>query len=230
VAASRLTRPGWRLLGGLALLAIIIVGAPRLFEGLEFFKIRKVEIRGTLSLRPDDVARALPIRAGQSIFMDLAPLQRAADSIEGIASARVSRRLPGTIVVTIREVKPIALVMRKGRLAMVGTDGEVLAFDPVFAVPDLPVVREADSLVTQLLSRVRDTDATFFGRVVSGWRDGDDVVVAAEGQRFWFRPDAGAEVIRAVLAVEQDLEQNARPWTDLDARFAGQVVVRRVPG
>jgi hypothetical protein len=29
------------------------------------------------------------------------------------------------------------------------------------------------------------------------------------------------------MAVEQDLEKNGRHWTELDGRFAGQVVVRR---
>jgi hypothetical protein len=120
----------------------------------------------------------------------------------------------------------VALVMRQGRLQLVSEQGEVLNFDPTVSAPDLPVIREADSLVTRLLARVRETDATFFGRIVAGWRVGDDVVVSVDGQRYLFRPDAGAEVIRAVMAVEQDLEKNGRRWAELDARFAGQVVVR----
>ena len=49
--------------------------------------------------------------------------------------------------------------MRQGRLQLVSERGQVLPFDPTVAAPDLPVVREADSLVTGLLARMRDADA-----------------------------------------------------------------------
>src|SRR6266568_2686799 len=39
--------------------------------------------------------------------------------------------------------------------------------------------------------------------------------------------DAGPEVIRAVVLVSQDLAAKRRAYVELDARFAGQVVVRR---
>ncbi len=39
--------------------------------------------------------------------------------------------------------------------------------------------------------------------------------------------DAGPEVIRAVVLVAQDLAAKRRAYVELDARFAGQVVVRR---
>jgi cell division protein FtsQ len=226
VAPSRLSRPGWKLLGVLALGTLGVLMIPRLLARLEFFQVRKVEVRGIRNLRAEEIVRALPIRRGQSIFDDLDPVRRAADSIAGLDAASVGRRLPGTIVVTIRETQPVALVMRKGRLQLVSERGQVLSFDPTVAAPDLPIVREADSLVTGFLARLRETDATFFGRIVSGWRVGDDIVVTVDNQRYWFRPDAGAEVIRAVRAVEQDLESDGRRWAELDARFADQVVVR----
>jgi hypothetical protein len=227
MAKSRLSRPGWKLLGGLVLVVIVWTGVPRLFKGSAFFRIRRIEVRGARNLNPEIVVRGLPIRAGQSVFDDLGPVRRTLDSLGGLESYTVGRRLPGTIVITVREAEPVALVMRGGRLRLVGEAATVLPFDPAISAPDLPLVEEADSLVTGLLARVRDTDATFYGRIVSAWRNGDAVVVAVDGQRFWFRPDAGAEVIRAVLTVEQDLEKNGRPWAELDARFAGQVVVRQ---
>ena len=168
----------------------------------------------------------LPVPAGMSLLDDLDGVQRAADSIPGLADVVVSRRLPGTLVVTLREAPPIALVMRKDRLWLLGEDARVLPFDPTVSAPDLPIVRVADSVVTRLLARVRETDATLFSKVVAGWRAGDDVVLAVDGQRYWFRPDAPAEVIRAVTLVAQDLEKKGRRYAELDARFAGQVVVR----
>jgi cell division septal protein FtsQ len=230
VAASRLSRPGWRILGGVALVVLVAVGVPALATRIDFFRIRAVEVRGARNLRPEEIVRALPIRVGQSLFDDLSPVRAAADSIPGIISIRVGRRPPATIVVTIREAEPIAYVMRQGTLRMVGEEGQVLGFDPTVAAPDLPLVREADSLVTRFLARVRETDAGFFARIVSGWRVGDDIVVTVDRQRYWFRRDAGAEVIRSVMAVEQDLENSGHPWAELDARFADQIVVRSEVG
>ncbi len=226
MAASRLSKPGWKILGGLALLGLLGFGLPRLLGGSEFFRVSKVEVRGLENMQADEIVRRLPIRPGQNLFDGLEAIRRAADSIPGVDEVRVGRRLPGTLVLTVKETPAIALMMRGGRLKLVSVGGKVLPFDPTVAAPDLPQVREADSVVTRFLAHSREVDPTFFGRVVSAWRAGDDVVLTVDTQRYWFRPDAPAEVIRAVMAVAQDLEKKGRRWAELDARFAGQVVVR----
>jgi cell division septal protein FtsQ len=226
VAESRLRRPGWKILAGAALAALLWFGVPRLLGGMAFFEVRRVEVRGARNLRADEIVRALPIGAGRNIFHDLAPIRAAAESIPGLREVRVGRRLPGTIVVSLREADPIALVMRRGQLQLVGERGEVLYFDPTVAAPDLPVLSETDSVVAHFLARAREADATFFARITAGRRVGQDVMVIVDERRYWFRPEAGAEAIRAVLAVEQDLEKKGRRWAELDARYAGQIVVR----
>ena len=202
-------------------------GVPPLLGRLEFFRVQKLELRGLRNLDAEVVGRAIPLEPGRSIFDDLGAIQRAADTLAGVASARVSRRLPGTIVVEVEEVDPVVLVMHGGRLVPVGAQGEYLTFDPTTAAPDLPLIAEADSRVTGFLARARDADATFFSRIVTAGLSGPDVEAQVDGRRYLFRPDAGAEVIQAVTAVAQDLDRRGRPWAELDARFAGQVVVRR---
>ena len=130
----------------------------------------------------------------------------------------------------------MALVSRRGVLRLVSERGRFLPFDPLVAAPDLPLAQTADSLVTGLLVRLRDADPTLFGRVILAERAGDGVLLTVDGtepgsrrgtrQRLRFRPDAAAGVIRAVMQVEQDLVKKGRRWAELDARFAGQVVVR----
>ncbi|MDH4132035.1 MAG: FtsQ-type POTRA domain-containing protein [Gemmatimonadota bacterium] len=227
MAASRLSRPGWRILGGLSLAGLVIWGLPRLLDGSEFFRVRRLEIRGLEHLQASAVAGALPLDSVASVFDDLAPLRTAAESIPGLEQVRIGRRLPGTIVVTVREVPPVALVMRNRGLRMVGPHGRVLPFDPSFSAPDLPILGgEPDSVVTRLLARIRESDPTFFGRVEMAWRTGPDVVLSVGRRRYLFQPDSPAEVIQAVMLVEQDLTQRGRRWAELDARFSGQVVVR----
>jgi cell division septal protein FtsQ len=226
VAPSRLSRPGWKILGAVLFLALCWAGLPRLAKRLDFFRVTKVEVRGLVNFRPEQVVKALPLPPGMSIFDDVAPVRAAAESLAGVEAANVGRRLPGTLVVTVREARPVALVMRQGRLQLVSERGRLLPFDPTVAAPDLPLVQQADSLVAGLLARVRDADATLFASVVSGSRSGDDVVLTVDGRRYWFRPDASAEVIRAVTAVAEDLARKGRRWAELDARFSGMVVVR----
>ena len=48
-----------------------------------------------------------------------------------------------------------------------------------------------------------------------------------DAHRVLLRRDAGPDVIRAVVLVGQDLAATGREYTELDARFAGQVVVRQ---
>lgn len=237
MARSRLSKPGWKVLGAFALGAILWFGVPQLLAGLDFFQLRKVEVRGQRYLRAEEIIAALPLHPGASIFASLDSVNRAGDSIPGLESFRVHRRLPGTLVVTVRETEPIALVLRNGVLRLISERGRILRFDPLVAAPDLPLAQTADSLVTGLLARVRDADATLFGRVIRAERAGDGVLLTVEPgtesragrgvrQRLRFRPDAPAGVIRAVTQVEQDLVKRGRQWAELDARFAGQVVVR----
>jgi hypothetical protein len=53
------------------------------------------------------------------------------------------------------------------------------------------------------------------------------VVLELESRRVLLRRDAGPEDIRAVVLVAQDLAARRRPYAELDARYADQVVVRR---
>lgn len=226
MAPSRLSKPGYKILGGIALVALLGFGMPRAMRGMSFFRVTRVEVRGIRNARADEIVKALPVPKGMSVFGDLAPVEAAADSLPGFERVSVGRKLPGTLVVTLSEREPVALVMRRGKLALVSELGDVLPFDPTVGAPDLPVIREPDSLVTALLARVRDADPTFFSSVSAGWKTGDDVTLEVEGQRYLFRPNAPAEVIRAVTVVAQDLAKKERRWAELDARFAGQIVVR----
>jgi cell division septal protein FtsQ len=218
-------KPGWLIVAGLAL-AGMWFGLPPMLRRLDFFRVRRIEVRGLNNLSADLVIRALKLSPKVSVFDDLSAAERRLDSMPGLVGVELSRRPPGTLVIEVREVDPVALTMRAGKLQLVDRDGRLLPFDPTLAAPDLPMVQEPDSLVARLLGRIRDTDATLFARLLSGWRSGNDVVVQVENRRYLFRPDAPAEVIRAVTAVAQDLARKKRGYAELDGRFAGYVVVR----
>lgn len=223
---ARFLRPGWLGLYGVIVLAGTWYGAPRLFRRMDFFRVRRVELVGLRSLSVPQVLKALAIPVHANVFDDLHPIEVRAAAIAGVARAEVARRLPGTIRVTFDEVEPVALVPGRGALVPMDEEGRILPFDPTVAAPDLPVTARADSLVGELLGRVRAADADLFEQVVTAERSGGDVALEAGGKRYWFRPDASVETIRAVVAVAADLARRGRPWKELDGRFAGQVVVR----
>jgi cell division protein FtsQ len=57
-----------------------------------------------------------------------------------VKDARVSRRLPDTLVIDIVERKPAALWQSQGQLALIDSEGVVLDRVPVDRMPDLPLL------------------------------------------------------------------------------------------
>jgi cell division septal protein FtsQ len=219
-------KKAWYLLGAVALALLLWFGLPRLLRQMAFFRIRRVELVGLQHLRADVVLRSLQIPQRMSVVDDASAVARRARALPGVQEAEVSRRWPGTLRITLRETAPVALVPQGLLLTLEDESGRVLPFDPTLDAPDLPVARESDSLVAGLLARVRAVEPALFSRVSTAWRVQDDIVLNAEGQRFRLRPDAAAEVIRALMAVSQDRIRRGHRNEELDGRFAGQVIVR----
>jgi cell division septal protein FtsQ len=225
--AERRLKRGWKLLGALALGLGLWFGLPHLLSGLDFFRVRRVEIAGLQYLDPAKVIGALRLAPRASVFDDPAPLARRVLAMPGVTAAGVGHRLPGTLEVDLVEAAPVALAGRGDGLVLLDAGGRVLPFDPLRSAPDLPLAANGDAAVTGVLARVRDSDPDLFARIGAAWRVGPDVVLEVGGRRLWFGAQVTAEDIRAVMAVEQALARSGRPYQELDGRFAGQVIVRR---
>jgi cell division septal protein FtsQ len=230
VPSGRLSRPGWRLVGGVALALALWFGLPRLLSGFDFFQVRRIELVGVRYSNPGDVVAALGLPRRLSIFDNLDGVRRRAAKVPGTTSVAVSRRPPGTLRVEVVERPVIALVPADGRLAIMDTSGRLMPFDPALGAPDLPLAEAASPPVAGLLGRVRDADPALFARIASARGGPNAVVLDLGGQQLLFRPDASSEVIRTVMAVAQDCAQKGRRWQELDGRFAGMVIVRRGNG
>jgi hypothetical protein len=86
------------------------------------FAIADVVVRGTHQVGADDLRAALPVRAGDNVFADLAAIARAARGNPWVASAEVHRILPNTITVDVREYTAAAVV-ELGDLYLVDPSG-----------------------------------------------------------------------------------------------------------
>ena len=202
--------------------------APLALRRVAFFRVRQIQLVGVRYPDADLVLASLRLSPRASVFDDTHMLADRVRGVDGVAEVAVARRPPGSLKVVVREVEPVALVAGgRGALTVVDGDGRALPFARVTL--DLPVVQAADSGVIGVLARVQVFDPALFQSIDAARRiDGqDDVALELGTRRVLLARDAGPEVIQAVFLVARDLAAKARPYTELDARFAGQVVVRR---
>ena len=228
--AGRRLKPGWKLLGGARRSGSRSgSGFRELLRGLDFFRVRRVEIAGLQYLDPAKVIARAEARRRRPACSTIPRRSRA-----GCCA------LPGVHVGRGRPPAAGNARDRAGRrrrrwrsraagdgLALLDARGRVLPFDPLRSAPDLPCAADGDAVVAGVLARVRDYDPDLFARIGAAWRVGPDVVLEVGGRRLWFGAQVSAEDIRAVMAVEQALARQGRPYQELDGRFAGQVIVRR---
>ena len=213
--------------GGAVVLFVLLAAAPSWLSGVEFFRVRQLELVGIRNLQPDALIAALDLPAGASVWDDLDPPVARVRALPGVADARLVRRWPGALKLIVRETTPVALVPGVRGLQVVDAAGRTLPFDPTRTGLDLPVAQAADSALVGLLARVQVTDPALFREVTAARRVRGDVVLELGARRLLLRRDAGPEVILGVSLVVQDLAARGRPYIELDGRFAGQVVVRR---
>jgi len=231
VRMPRWLRVSWRVLAW-ASVALVMMGmwmtAPVALRRVAFFRVRQVELVGIRYLDADQVLAALRLSPLASVFDETDVLADRLRGLPGVADATVSRRPPGSLKVIVREIEPVALVMNgRGALQAVDADARALPFDLVSL--DLPVVQAADSGVVGVLARVQAFDPALFQTIDAARRTTPRGAVLLElgSHRVLLSSDAGPEVIEAVVLVARDLAAKRRSYAELDARFDGQVVVRR---
>lgn len=219
-----------------ALVAIVLVvsawAVPASLRRMPFFQVRQVELIGVRYLAPDSVLEHLGLSRTQNLFDEAEPIETRAAQMAGVVSARVDRRLPGTLRVTIVEQVPVAFVPGPERLVAMDGDGNALPYNPTASGLDLPMVARADSQLLRSLAVVRTADSTVFRDVDSARRrtakGGDVVLDLGKGaRRVVFDGTPTPDDVRAVSAVRRHLAQTGRPYRELDARYQGWVVVRR---
>ncbi|OLC10989.1 MAG: hypothetical protein AUH41_01725 [Gemmatimonadetes bacterium 13_1_40CM_66_11] len=228
----RMPRVSWRVLAwASAAMAVMVIwmAAPLALRRMKFFRVQQVELVGIRYLDADQVLAALRLSPHASVFDDTGVLAERLRALDGVADASVSRRPPGSLQVVVREIEPVALVRNsRGALDPVDADGRPLPFD--VASLDLPVVQAADSGVVGLLARVQLVEPALFQTIDAARRATSPrgaVLLELGSHRVLLSGDAGPEVIEAVVLVARDLAVKRRSYAELDARFDGQIVVRR---
>lgn len=136
------------LVGAAVLGVAVLVGVPgfigtqiALGIGRAGFEVKRVEVTGIDRMERLTVyAVALDQHSMAMPLVDLDKVRAQLLQYGWIADARVSRRLPDTLVVDIVERKPAAIWQHRQKLSLIDNEGVILEKVSVNAMPDLPIV------------------------------------------------------------------------------------------
>jgi hypothetical protein len=138
---------------------------------LAFFHVSRVIVDGTRYLSPDTVIGRLALDTTNSVWDDPAPLEVRLRALPQVSEVAISRKLPGTLVVKVRENAPVALVPGARGLEVVDSAGRSLPIDPSREALDLPVSLQRDMGLIHMLGEVRSRHAVLFHRISEVSRD-----------------------------------------------------------
>jgi len=206
--------------------------------GAAGFRVRSVDVQGihrmdskpVFAIATDQKSMAMPL-------VDVAAIREKLLHYGWVKDARVSRRLPDTLVIDIVERQPAALWQDEQRLSLIDAEGVVLDRVPISAMPDLPLLigpgANAQSKNLEILLKDVPTlrpqleSAAWVGR--RRWDlnfQTGETVALPEGQ----------EAAKAALARFARLDKSAgllgRGILRFDLRIPGKMTVRlpRAPG
>ncbi|MBI2407179.1 MAG: hypothetical protein HYV19_02600, partial [Gemmatimonadetes bacterium] len=140
---------------------------------------------------------------------------------------RISRRLPGTLVVRITEVPPVALVPTGAGLTPFDAEGRPLPIDPTAVDVDLPVVSARDVAALKLLGDVQHDAPQLYARISDVQRlPRGELAVRVDSLNVLGARDLTAARLSDILPVERDLARRGRRAVELDLRYRDQVIAR----
>ena len=194
---------------------------------MAFFHARKVEIDGTRYIAPDQIVSRMRIDTVASIWDDAGIWEQRIRRHPQVRDVRISRRLPGTLVVHITEVPPVALVATAAGLAPYDAAGHPLPIDPTAVDLDLPVVPDRDVAALRLLGDVRQDTPALFARISDVKRlPRGELALHVDSLSVLAAKDLSAARLSDILPVERDLARRGRRAVELDLRYRDQVIAR----
>ncbi|HEX9084657.1 MAG TPA: hypothetical protein VF836_07945, partial [Gemmatimonadaceae bacterium] len=180
-----------------------------------------------------------------SLWDDLEPYRQRVMRHPQVSDVRITRRMPGTLVVTIRENLPVALVQTSTGLLPYDSLGKQLPIDPARMNLDLPIVATTDPVLLKFVGAIRAAEPRVFARIEEAARTGRDEIlltlsqgarvagvagnIAAPGRRtLRVRVPIGLSVERLadIFPVETDLTRRQVQVGELDLRYRDQVIAR----
>jgi cell division protein FtsQ len=238
----------WIFIGMLVALAVAAASAFGLFAlagrsigegiGKAGFAVRHVEIKGAVHVPQLDVYNIAFDQPSPAMpLVDLEGTRERLLRFGWIKDARVSRRLPDTLVVDIIERRPAAIWQQGGQLNLIDNEGVVLEAVKLHAMPDLPVVigpaanRQAANLA-RLTASVPHLKPMMEGASWVGKRRWDIRFQSGETLALPEGEEASARALAHFARMDQATQLLGRGFVRFDMRVPGKFIVRvsRTPG
>jgi cell division protein FtsQ len=196
------------------------------------FTVDRVEVVGIRHMDSAPVYRiALDQKSMAMPLVDVSGIRQQLLKFGWVKDARVSRRLPDTLVVDIVERQPAALWQDRDRLALIDGDGVVIDRVPVTQMPDLPLlIGPGANLHERSLNRLLDSAPTLKPQLVSAtWVGGRRWDLNLQTGETIALPE-GEDDAKAALMKFADLDKATgligRGLVRFDLRLPGKMIVR----
>jgi cell division protein FtsQ len=196
------------------------------------FTVKRVDVVGIHHMDSAPVYRiALDQQSMAMPLVDVGDIREQLLKFGWVKDARVSRRLPDTLVVDIVERKPAALWQGPDQLALIDSDGVIIDRVPVTQMPDLPLlIGPGANLHERDLNALLDAAPTLKPQLVSAsWIGGrrwdlalqtGETIALPEGQ------DAAMEALGKFADLDKSTGLLGRGLLRFDLRLPGKMVVR----
>jgi cell division protein FtsQ len=215
----------------LAIAVLLVLGSPLwgplLLRRMDFFRVRRLEIVGTHYIATNDIVGRANVDTMRSVWDPTGPIAGRVKAHPGVQTVDVTRKLPGTLVITITERQPVALVSGPQGFRAYDARGVALPVDLTKGLVDAPVLVRPDTALLRLLGDVRDRLPDLYRRVSEVKRVGANELLFQLDEAP-VRTTAAVTVgdLNQIQSVEDDLRRRAARVTELDLRYSGQIVAR----
>lgn len=206
-------------------------------------KLEKVSVEGTHYLSDGQVVKAVALTPGENMFkLDLEQANERVKQLDWVDRAFIERRLPRSILVSIRERRPVAL-LDDGALYGVDAQGRVLSPSPALLQEDLPLVSgvplAAEAVGTTREARALKPALDFFAFLQKEdpalAQDVSEVnlsqpdalkVTFIDGIQATFNSEVSDGELKRMALVLSDLSRKGKKAGALDFRYSDMVLVK----
>ncbi|MET1111459.1 MAG: cell division protein FtsQ/DivIB [Allosphingosinicella sp.] len=199
------------------------------------FALRHVDLRGAVHIRKIDVYNiAFDQPSSAMPMVDLEATRQRLLQFGWVRDARVSRRLPDTLVVDIVERQPAAIWQHNQKLALIDMDGVVLEAVRLDAMPDLPLlIGPAANLHAGELARLTQSAPNLKPALAgASWVGGRRWDLRFQSGEILALPEGEAAARKALTkfaSMDQSVQLLGKGYVRIDMRDPRRMLVR-LPG
>ncbi|MFH1389659.1 MAG: FtsQ-type POTRA domain-containing protein [Candidatus Margulisiibacteriota bacterium] len=129
-ARSRKKRSRFQAIAALFfLLALTGIGYYGL--SLSIWNIQEIAVEGTSMISPQELRELSGLPIGQNLFFaNFRPARDRLNQVGALKQSRISRRPPATVLISVEERQPVAILVIDGRFTIVDREGIILNNEP----------------------------------------------------------------------------------------------------